>query len=340
MKFGISIMPQHPRTDDPMLHFRQCVHQTILARDAGFDAIGSGHHYLSPPYQSLQNVPLLCRLAAESGDMLLITGIVLLPLLNPVQVAEEIATLDVMSGGRVIFGVGLGYRPIEFEAFGVDLRTKVGRMLESLELIRRLWTEDDVTFEGRHFRLHGATSTIRPVQKPHPPIWMAANADAGVKRAAKLGYPWFINPHAAMPVIERQWELYKAQLKESGHPIPSAHPIALELHVASTREEAISTARPFLEAKYRAYADWGQDKVLPGNESFRINFDDLARERFILGTPDDVIEQLEARIARLGSNFFLFRLGWPGMENHKQIKVIEMMGERVLPYFHRKYGRD
>lgn len=340
MKFGIFIMPQHPRTDDPVLRFRQSVQQTVLARDAGFDAIASGHHYLSPPYQSLQNIPLLCRLAAESGDMLLITGIVLLPLLNPVQVAEDIATLDVMSGGRAVFGVGLGYRPIEFEAFGVDPRDRVGRMLEALQLIERLWTGDDVTFEGRHFRVHEATSTIRPVQKPHPPIWIAADADAGVSRAAKLGYPWLINPHAAMPVIERQWKLYKEQLDASGHRPLASRPIILELHVASTREEAFATARPFLEAKYRAYADWGQDKVLPGNESFRVNFEQLAHQRFILGDPEDVIEQLEARVARLESNFFLFRVGWPGMENHQQLKVIELMGERVLPHFHKKYGRS
>src|SRR5712691_118484 len=246
-------MPQHPRSDSPVLRFRQCVQQTILARDAGFDAIASGHHYLSPPYQSLQNVPLLCRLAADAGDMQLILGIVLLPLLNPVQVAEEIATLDIMCEGRLIFGVGLGYREVEFEGFGVNPRDNVGRMVESLDLIKRLWTEDNVTFEGRFFQFHKATCTIRPVQKPHPPIWIAANADSSVARAGRLGYAWFINPHAALPTIERQWRLYKDAAAKAGHPIPATRPSIQELHVAPTREEAIATARPFLEAKYSAY---------------------------------------------------------------------------------------
>ena len=237
-------MPQHPRSDSPVLRFRQCVQQTILARDAGFDAIASSHHYLSPPYQSLQNVPLLCRLAADAGDMQLILGIVLLPLLNPVQVAEEIATLDIMCEGRLIFGVGLGYREVEFEGFGVNPRDKVGRIVESLELIKRLWTEDNVTFEGRFFQLHNATCTIRPVQKPHPPIWIAANADSSVARAGRLGYPWFINPHAALPTIERQWRIYKDAAAKAGHPIPATRPSIQELHVAPTREEAIATARP------------------------------------------------------------------------------------------------
>ena len=339
MKFGIAVMPQHPRSDSPVLRFRQCVQQTILARDAGFDAIASGHHYLSPPYQSLQNVPLLCRLAADAGDMQLILGIVLLPLLNPVQVAEEIATLDIMCEGRLIFGVGLGYREVEFEGFGVNPRDKVGRMVESLDLIKRLWTEDNVTFEGRFFQLHNATCTIRPVQKPHPPIWIAANADSSVARAGRLGYAWFINPHAALPTIERQWHLYKDAAAKAGHPIPTTRPSIQELHVAPTREEAIATARPFLEAKYSAYAEWGQDKVLPGKESFRVGFEELARDRFILGSPEDVIEQLERRVESLDCNLFIFRVGWPGMENYKQLKVIELMGEHVLPYFHKKYGR-
>lgn len=339
MKFGVFLMPQHPRSDDPVRRFRQCVQQAIAARDAGFDAVAAGHHYLSPPYQALQNLPLLARLAAETGSMELVLSIVLLALLNPVQVAEEVATLDVMSEGRVVFGIGLGYREVEYEAFGVALADRVPRMLEALELVKRLWTEDEVTFEGRFFRLTKATCTIRPVQKPHPPIWIAANADRAVARAARMGYPWFANPHAALPTIERQWRLYKEALAEARHPLPAARPIALECHVAPTREEAIATARPFLAAKYAAYADWGQDKVLPGSESFRIAFENLARDRFLLGSPEDVIEQLDERVARLESNFFILRVSWPGMEHHTVLRVIELMGERVLPYFRRKYGR-
>jgi alkanesulfonate monooxygenase SsuD/methylene tetrahydromethanopterin reductase-like flavin-dependent oxidoreductase (luciferase family) len=315
------------------------VQQTIAARDAGFDAIATGHHYLSPPYQALQNVPLLARLSADAGTMDICTAIVLLAILNPVQVAEEIASLDVMCEGRLIFGIGLGYRETEYEAFGVAKKDGVSRMLEGLELIKRLWTEEEVTFHGRHFNVTKATSTIRPVQRPHPPIWIAANADAAVARTGTLGYPWFANPHAALPTIERQWQLYLRALSAAGHPKPAARPLTCELHVAPTREEAIATARPYLAAKYQAYADWGQDKVLPGDESFRIAFDELARDRFILGSPDDVIEQIERRVERLEANYFFFRVAWPGMENHKVIRVLELMGERVLPYFHRKYGR-
>ena len=339
MKFGVFLMPQHPRTDDPVARFRETVMLARAARDSGFDTVAAGHHYLSPPYQSLQSIPLLSRLAADTGAMELCLSVLLLPLLNPVQVAEDVASLDVMSEGRAIFGIGLGYREVEFEGFGVQMRDRVPRMLESLELIKRLWTEDEVTFEGRFFQLHNATCTIRPVQKPLPPIWIAANADPAVVRTARLGLSWFVNPHAALPTIERQWERYKQVLAEANHPMPAARPICLELHVAPTHEEAVETARPFLAGKYNAYAEWGQDKVLPGEESFRVAFDALARDRFILGTPEEVIEEIEERVRRLQSNYLIFRMGWPGMEPAKILRAIEMMGTRVLPHFHAKYGR-
>jgi alkanesulfonate monooxygenase SsuD/methylene tetrahydromethanopterin reductase-like flavin-dependent oxidoreductase (luciferase family) len=339
MKFGVFISAQQPRSEDSVRRFRECVEQARLAKQAGFDALAAGHHYLSPPYQSLQSLPLLARLAAEAPGLDLCLSVLLMAMLNPVQTAEEVASLDIISEGKVVFGVGIGYRDVEYEAFGTTSRDRVPRMLEALDLIKLLWTEEVVTFEGRFFRVHDATCTIRPVQKPFPPIWIAANADAAVVRTARLGLSWLINPHAALPTIERQWARYKQALAEASQPMPAARPIVLELHVAPTREEAVETARPYLAAKYAAYAEWGQDKVLPGEESFRIAFDDLARDRFILGTPDEVIEQIEERVRRLESNYLIFRMGWPGMEAAKILRVIEMMGHKVLPHFHAKYGR-
>lgn len=339
MKFGVFVNVQQPRADDPVRRFGEAVAQARLAKEAGFDALAAGHHYLSPPYQSLQSLPLLARLAGEAPGMELCLSVLLLALLNPVQVAEDVASLDVMSQGRVVLGVGIGYRDIEYEAFGMTAKERVPRLLEALQLMRRLWSEEVVTFAGRFFRVHGATCTIRPVQRPHPPIWIAANADAAVLRTARLGLSWLVNPHAALPTIERQWQRYRQALAEAGHALPAARPTILELSVAPTREEAIATARPHLEAKYAAYAEWGQDKVLPGEESFRVDFADLARDRFILGTPDEAIEQIEERVRRLDSNYFIFRLGWPGMDGAQVLRVIETVGSRVLPHFHSRYGR-
>ena len=333
MKFGIMVMPQHPRTDSPTKRFRETVELTRLARDVGFDSIACGQHFLSPPYQNIQSIPLLARLAAESGSMDLILSIILLPLYSPVGLAEDVASLDVISDGRVIFGLGLGYRDIEYEAFNTTRKDRTGRFLEALELIRRLWTEEEVTFSGKHFSVTGGTCTIRPVQKPHPPIWIAANHDSAIARAGRLGCEWLLNPHATLTTLERQMQIYTDALKEADKTTPPVFPIIKEMHLATTREEAIEVAQPYLEGKYQAYADWGQDKAMPGQESFRIPFEELAKDRFILGNVDDVIQQIEAHRDRLGTNHFIFRIWWPGMEAYHAYRVVELMGSHVIPYF-------
>src|SRR5205814_7729810 len=142
MKFGVFLMPQPPRSDDPVRRFRETAELARLARNAGFDCVAAGHHYLSPPYQSLQSVPLLSRLAADTGSMDLCLSVLLLALLNPVQVAEDIASLDVMSEGRVVFGIGIGYREVVYGGFGMTRQDRVPRMLVANGVSNRYGTED------------------------------------------------------------------------------------------------------------------------------------------------------------------------------------------------------
>ena len=269
--------------------------------------------------------------------MQLVLSILLLPLYSPADVAETVATLDVISEGRVVLGVGLGYRDIEYQAFNVERRHRVGRFMESLELVQRLWTEDEVTFHGKHFNLDNATCAIRPVQRPHPPIWVAANFDTVVRRAGELGLPWFVNPHATLETLERQTAIYQEGLKAGGNEMPAEMPIIKEMHMAPTHEEAVRNVQPYLEAKYQAYADWGQDKALPGDENFRVPFDELARDRFILGSGEEVIQQIDDHRQRVGANHFMFRVWYPGMDARMAMRVVEQMGDTVIPYFNSRY---
>ena len=108
MKFGVFVSAQQPRSEDSVRRFREAVEQARLAKQAGFDALAAGHHYLSPPYQSLQSLPMLARLAGEAPGLELCLSVLLLAMLNPVQTAEEVASLDIMSGGKVVFGIGIG----------------------------------------------------------------------------------------------------------------------------------------------------------------------------------------------------------------------------------------
>ena len=331
MKFGLIISKQHPPGVSMVDRFREHVDQVRAARDAGFDIIVMGQHYLSTPFQEIQPLPALARLAAEAGTMRLAATVLLLPLLNPVDVAEQVATLDVISEGRFVFGAGLGYREEEYEAFGIQGKERVPRFLECLEVVKRLWTEDEVTHHGKYFHLTRARLVLKPVQKPHPPVWFAANNDAAVERTARMADAWVINPHARLPVLQQQIALYRKTLAAVGKAFPKELPIIKELYVAPDRRTAIQECRPFLEAKYKAYGAWGQDKALPQGDSFDVAFDELIKDRFIIGDPDDCVRELRRHVEALGVNCFIFRVQWPGMEQAKVLRTIKLLAERVIP---------
>jgi alkanesulfonate monooxygenase SsuD/methylene tetrahydromethanopterin reductase-like flavin-dependent oxidoreductase (luciferase family) len=330
MKFGLIVSKQHPSGVPMVERFREHIAQVRAARDAGFDLIAMGQHYLSTPFQELQTLPSLARLAAEAGTMRVAATVLLLPLHNPVDVAEQVATMDVICEGRFICGVGLGYRDEEYEAFGVQPSERVARFVEGLQVIKRLWTEEEVTHHGRFFHLTKARMTLRPVQQPHPPIWFAANNDGAVQRSARRADAWVINPHAKLSTLTHQMALYRQTLQAAGKPFPAEVPMIKELYVAPQRHTAIQECRPFLEAKYQAYAAWGQDKALPQADSFDLGFEDLVRDRFIIGDPDDCIRELRRYIDALGVNCFIFRLQWPGMEQAKVLRSIKLLAERVM----------
>src|SRR5437764_12125481 len=166
--------------------------QARLAYELGYSCITNGMHYSSAPWQDFQQFPFLCRIMAEAPHMRLNFGLILLSLHKPLDVAEQIATVDVMSGGKVIFGVALGYRDVEVLAFGTTQKERVKRFEEDLDALRRLWTEDTVDMVGAQFTLLGASSSPRPLQKPHPPIWIGANADPAIRRPARLGDCWYV----------------------------------------------------------------------------------------------------------------------------------------------------
>ena len=131
---------------------------------------------------------------------------VLLPLHSPLHVAEELASLDVMCGGKLVFGAGIGYREVEFSAFGTTLKQAGRRFEECLTAVKRLWTEDFVTMKASYFELDNANCTVLPVQKPMPPVWIGANADVGIRRAARVADTWFINPHNKIDTIAGRWK--------------------------------------------------------------------------------------------------------------------------------------
>ncbi len=331
MRLGLFINNQYLPGESMPGKIAQSVQQVSAAREAGFDLICTGQHYLSDPFQMSTTLPLLARLAAEAGDMEVAATVILVPLHNPVEMAESVATMDAICNGRFVFGIGLGYRDEEYISFGVERRDRVGRLREALDLMKLLWTEEEVEFQGRYYQVPRVRPSTRPVQKPHPPIWVAANNGAAIRRAARWGYPWLINPHATFPMVAEQLADYRAALAKANQPPPPAMPMMRELYVAKDRETAYLESQPYLENKYAAYAAWGQDKALPGEESFTVPYQQLAQDRFLLGSPDDVVKEIRRYEEELGVDYLIFRMQWPGMGQDQLLQEIETMGREVIP---------
>jgi hypothetical protein len=185
MKVGLFINTQFPEGDSVAARIPELVEQVRVARESGFSSVLFPHHYLTAPLQMLQITPLMAYLLPEARGMTVGGNILLLPLLNPVHVAEEAATLDVLSGGNFVLGVGLGYREGEFGAFNIPLKERAPRFTESIALMRKLWTEDRVTFQGRFYSVQDHGISLKPHRPGGPPVPPAPHA-AGAARARRV----------------------------------------------------------------------------------------------------------------------------------------------------------
>src|SRR6185312_10220561 len=180
------------------------------------------------------------------------TAVTLLGLRHPVTVASELASLDLINGGRSFVAFGLGYRQEELNAFNLTKQQRFNRFIEGVEVIKRLWTEDHVSFDGSEIKIKDATVDPKPLQNPRPPIWIAANSDRMVERAATIGDGWIIGPHSAIDELDRQVDLCRKAWSAAGKSGALALPIIRETFVAKTRKEAVEKARPCLEQLYRS----------------------------------------------------------------------------------------
>src|SRR6185437_14625622 len=330
MKLSLIVRGQHP-PGDAAGHLRDDLDLVRAADRLGFDGVVKGSHFSAHPFESVQQIPFLSYCAAIAPRLRIICGLVLVPLHKPLELAEQLATLDLMSGGRLVFGAGIGYRDVEFKAFGVPRGRMGERFEECIAAIKRLWTEEFVDMTGSHFELAHATCPVKPVQKPMPPIWIGANADVAIERAARIGDCWYINPHNTLATIERQMDIYKHALDRAGRPFPAEVPMRREVFVAKSRAEAIRLAQPYLEEKYRAYRAWGQDKVMPEGDDFDHEFNELLEDRFLLGSPAEVAGQLNRLNARLGVNHLVASVHWPGMPNSLALEQLEILATEVRP---------
>lgn len=328
MRIGMFMTPQWQPGADLERGCEDLLEQARAARQNGFASVLVGQHMVTgPDMQMLQAVPLMARLIPEIEGMQIGPGVLLLPMLSPVLVAEEGATLDWMSGGRYVLAGGLGYRGEEFEAMGTRKALRASRLEESLSVIERLWTEERITHHGRHFHLSDVGCSVRPRQQPRPPIWLGGDVEPAIRRAGRLADAWLGTPTTTIDRLREQLGWFHDARREAGHPERVPCPIIRECFVGRDAGHAEKVSRGPLLYKYQAYAAWGHRDMV--GTDLGTQFERFCTERFLVGDIQRVREDIARYADTLGTDHLILRVQWPGLEQAEALANIERIGKVI-----------
>lgn len=344
MKFSLSLPAlRDPSSSDP---FRETYDLAVIAEESGFDTATIGHHHFLPGNMS-DPLTFLATVAARTGTLRVGTGIFQLPIHNPVRVAEQVATIDQLSAGRVSLGVGLGWWQLEYQVHGSNFRERGARMEEALEILRLVWTQEDTAYDGRFWSFPALTVYPRPVQRPHPPLWVAGVADAAVERAARLGDAWMCGPVQSLAKAQSCLEVYRAACGATGRGddwilrryawIGTDHDeIATEVlpdYVDGLLVHWRESVEDDVEKQLFARMDAGE--AVPPEE--------IAADRLLWGSPDDVIAQIGRYREATGATHVhaAFGAGLPANASERSTfgsfddhaAMIRLFGREVIPAF-------
>jgi alkanesulfonate monooxygenase SsuD/methylene tetrahydromethanopterin reductase-like flavin-dependent oxidoreductase (luciferase family) len=258
--------------------------------------------------------------------------VILLPLHHPVRVAEDAITLDLVSKGRLVVGVGVGYQPADFRAFDVPMAERAARFEESVEILRRCWAGERFSFHGKHYTLEDVQIRPRPFQPGGPPLWIGASVPAAARRAGRVADGFVGTPSTSLESATRLVDVYKAAAREAGREPRVV--MMRDAWVAPTRAEADAVYGPHVLKAYEYY--WKQRleefRSFPADAEFTLDL--LAPDRLILGEPETCVREFHRWREATGADEFLLRLrhAHSGGPAHEEIlKAIRLFGERVLP---------
>ena len=312
--------------------YRQALEEVVRGEELGLDSVwiaehhGVRDHYWPAPLQ------VLTGFATRTSRLLLGANVAIFPFYHPVRLAEEVALLDVISGGRFVTGLAIGYKPDEFALYGAPLEKRGARFEEGLALMKALWTRDAVTFRGRHFTVEDGRIEPRPVTRPHPPVWIGGWGELALKRAATLADAWLPGPTADLPRLLASKQKILAHRAEAGLPPPAEWPLTRELVLADTEEEARELAERHLMLAYgKEYGGTWKHPFI--DAATAADLDRLAVDRFLIGTPDRVVRDLRPYVTEYGATHLIFRLFTPRMPHRHIMRELELLATEVVPAF-------
>jgi alkanesulfonate monooxygenase SsuD/methylene tetrahydromethanopterin reductase-like flavin-dependent oxidoreductase (luciferase family) len=329
MQIGFHLTPFWSPTDrTPSRIIDEAIEVIRAASTMGFAWVSMGHHWLSHPTIWPQPYPLIARLAPETGTMQIKSSVLLLPLLNPVEVAENVSTLDHITHGRLILGVAIGYREKELETIGLTRKDRTAKLEESIQLMKQLWAGGEVTFEGRYVKVTKGRVGFTPYQKPHPPIEMGAQSEGATRRAARLADGVFFGPQVAWADIQNLARVYREARAESGHAATGTLGASRSLMVGKSKEDAARTAQQYLEKTFNMYQSWEmQEKgMVPLQLGFEHGLDDWS----VHGSPKDCVETLQRARETTGLDRVGFTIYSLPRDPQARIDYLRMIAEEIV----------
>ena len=309
MKVGVLQFFSWPGRHGPLEDvFRRALERIEIMDRGGFDAVWLAEHHFTT-FSVCPSVHMLGTLAAARTKRLRIgTAVSLAALYHPLRLAEEVALLDMLSGGRVNWGAGRGFAPSEFNAFGVPPAESAERFREAVDIVLQAWTQERLSFSGTHYRFEGIEVLPKPLQRPHPPVWMAATSEAAIDWAAGRGFSILMDPHASMAELGAKRRRYAERLALAGHSDAGRDiPMARLLALAPTTAEAEAVARRGAQWLVDAYAGPQHQKSLQATRTYggKDPVQYYVEDVILHGTPQSVVDQISRLKKEINLNYLM-----------------------------------
>jgi probable F420-dependent oxidoreductase len=334
IKLGLySSIANPPRGDNLDRCVEEAVAEAELAEACGFHGVFFGEHHQDRDGFLPSPLMVCSAVAARTKRIQIGTSVLLLPLHHPLRVAEDVATLDVISGGRVALGVGLGYQDADFRAFGVAKKHRVGRFEEALEILQKSWSGERFTYKGKHFDIDDVRVLPRPIQRPRPPLWLGAWVPPAIERAGRLGDAIILGPSMTLAENVDAAALYRKAAAEAGRKPEII--MMRDAWVADSLEDAARVYGPEVMAAYKYYWRNGAEAFKNIESEDALEFELMWKDRIVTGSPETCIAEFKRWSEAIGTDYFLLRLrhAHSGGPPHKEIlTAIERFGRDVIPH--------
>ncbi len=315
-----------------------------LAEALGFHTVWLAEHHFSSYGICPSLAVLAAALARETRRVRIGTAVVIAPFAHPVRIAEEWAMVDVLSGGRLEFGLGRGYQPKEFQGLEISMERTRERFDESLELVRRAWTEERVTFAGEFYRVRDLRVLPKPVQKPHPPLWTAAVSPDTFALAAARGLKILTAPSfTPFDILRKNYDAYRAAWR-AAHGTDEGAEIVLNkiIHVGETSRQAREELREPIRWFFQTQAGLIADPVGAPPEQYKfyrrvrehllaLSDERALDEAAIVGDAEEVVDKIRAHGEALGVTHFMAAFSRGGLPHDAVVRSMRLFGEKVMP---------